>query len=79
MFSNLIAAIGVEVGAPRKLIRYTMQQIKRQTLRNVTDIPIMRSFPANKNKQTPCLSPRANCTDRATAACRRSDSQLLRI
>jgi hypothetical protein len=25
------------------------------------------------------LSPRANCTDRATAACRRSDCQLLRI
>jgi hypothetical protein len=26
-----------------------------------------------------CLSPRANYTDRATAACRRSDCQLLRI
>jgi hypothetical protein len=25
------------------------------------------------------LSPRANCTDRATAACRRSDCQLVRI
>jgi hypothetical protein len=34
------------------------------------------------NKQTNskvCLSPRANYTDRATAACRRSDCQLLRI
>jgi hypothetical protein len=26
-----------------------------------------------------CLSPRANYTDRGTAACRRSDCQLLRI
>jgi hypothetical protein len=25
------------------------------------------------------LSPRANCTDRATAACRRSNCQLLRV
>jgi hypothetical protein len=34
------------------------------------------------NKQTNKLhglSPRANCTDRATVACRRSDCQLLRI
>jgi hypothetical protein len=30
-------------------------------------------------KKTPMLSPRANYTDRATAACRRSDCQLLRI
>jgi hypothetical protein len=30
-------------------------------------------------KKLHCLSPRANYTDRATAACRRSDCQLLRI
>lgn len=46
MFSNLMAAIGVEVGTLRKLIRYTMQQIKRHIPRNVTDTLIMRSFPA---------------------------------
>jgi hypothetical protein len=32
-----------------------------------------------KKKKTHGLSPRANYTDRATAACRRSDCQLLRI
>jgi hypothetical protein len=32
-----------------------------------------------KNKKRHGLSPRANYTDRATAACRRSDCQLLRI
>jgi hypothetical protein len=30
-------------------------------------------------KKLHCLSPRVNYTDRATAACRRSDSQLVRI
>jgi hypothetical protein len=30
-------------------------------------------------KKLHSLSPRANCTDRATAACRRSDCQLLQI
>jgi hypothetical protein len=33
----------------------------------------------HKNKKLHGLSPRANYTDRATAACRRSDCQLLRI
>jgi hypothetical protein len=33
----------------------------------------------NKTNKLHCLSPRANYTDRATAACRRSDCQLLRI
>jgi hypothetical protein len=33
----------------------------------------------NKQKKLHGLSPRANYTDRATAACRRSDCQLLRI
>jgi hypothetical protein len=32
-----------------------------------------------KKKKLHGLSPRANYTDRATAACRRSDCQLLRI
>jgi hypothetical protein len=32
-----------------------------------------------KKKQLHGLSPRANYTDRATAACRRSDCQLVRI
>jgi hypothetical protein len=33
----------------------------------------------NKPNKLRGLSPRANYTDRATAACRRSDCQLLRI
>jgi hypothetical protein len=33
----------------------------------------------NNKKKLQCLSPRANCPDRTTAACRRSDCQLLRI
>jgi hypothetical protein len=33
----------------------------------------------NKTNKLHGLSPRANYTDRATAACRRSDCQLLRI
>jgi hypothetical protein len=46
----------------------------------VTDIPRGLSL-ALKTKKTKLhgLSPRANYTDRATAACRRSDCQLLRI
>jgi hypothetical protein len=34
---------------------------------------------STKKKKLHGLSPRANYTDRATAACRRSDCQLLRI
>jgi hypothetical protein len=40
----------------------------------------MREFGyGNDKKKLHGLSPRANCTDRATAACRRSDRQRLRI
>jgi hypothetical protein len=39
---------------------------------------VKRNYVINK-KNSVVLSPRANYTDRATAACRRSDSQLLRI
>jgi hypothetical protein len=42
---------------------------------------IISDADGNKKKQTKLhgLSPRANFTDRATAACRRNDCQLLRI
>jgi hypothetical protein len=36
-------------------------------------------YKLNKKKKLHGLSPRANYTDRATAACRRSDCQLVRI
>jgi hypothetical protein len=37
------------------------------------------SIPGTKKTKLHGLNPRANYTDRATAACRRSDCQLLRI
>jgi hypothetical protein len=40
------------------------------------NIPSSQTYKKNKLHG---LSPRANYTDRATAACRRSDCQLLRI
>jgi hypothetical protein len=47
----------------------------------VSKVELWYSIPELKTKQTRLhgLSPRANYTDRATAACRRSDCQLLRI
>jgi hypothetical protein len=38
-----------------------------------------RSNICSNKKKLHCLSPRTNYTDRATAACRRSDCQLVRI
>jgi hypothetical protein len=49
---------------------------KQETRRKVTKL-YMHLY-NNKNKLHG-LSPRANYTDRATAACRRTDCQLLRI
>jgi hypothetical protein len=40
---------------------------------------IMALSCSQEKKKLHGLSPRANYTDRATAACRRSDSQLVRI
>jgi hypothetical protein len=50
-------------------LRNVVFQIKDRTMDNVQ----------NCGKKIHGLSPRANYTDRATAACRRSDCQLLRI
>jgi hypothetical protein len=41
--------------------------------------PPLGNMTKTKQKKNHGLSPRANYTDRATAACRRSDCQLLRI
>jgi hypothetical protein len=43
------------------------------------NVKVYRPFPVTKKKKLHGLSPRANYTDRATAACRRSDCQLLKI
>jgi hypothetical protein len=40
---------------------------------------VLSSIKTNKQNKLHGLSPRANYTDRATAACPRSDCQLLRI
>jgi hypothetical protein len=40
---------------------------------------VLLSRPLKQKKKLHGLSPRANYTDRATAACRRSDCQLVRI
>jgi hypothetical protein len=42
-------------------------------------VPLAQSNSPLIKKKLRGLSPRENCTDRATAACRRSDRQLLRI
>jgi hypothetical protein len=57
----------------------TYQDIcKRHLLSKVWFILSDQKFVSIK-KKLHCLSPRANYTDRETAACRRSDCQLLRI
>jgi hypothetical protein len=42
-------------------------------------LPYLQENYGKKRNKLHNLSPRANYTDRATAACRRSDCQLLRI
>jgi hypothetical protein len=55
---------------------------KMSSLRpSITGLPVFQFLCNNKTKLTKLhgLSPRVNYTDRATAACRRSDCQLLQI
>jgi hypothetical protein len=54
----------------RMIANFSFYAIKLEFYHNYTNILL---------KKIHCLSPRANYTDRATAACRRSDCQLLRI
>jgi hypothetical protein len=55
-----------------------MGSIHKMTLCSKMDATIFFTFQGGK-KNFHGLSPRANYTDRATPACRRSDCQLLRI
>jgi hypothetical protein len=63
IFSNLVAEL---------CARYVNKEMKRS-------VPTLLCITIHTKTKLHGLSPRANYTDRATAACWRSDCQLLRI